>query len=146
MIGRNGGDCSLTLEITEPDALRDLTQAQKAIKNCRDLGIGVILDDFGTGQASLTSLQNLSVGGIKIDQGFVGKLGECPKARAIVSSLIAVCRMMQIDVIAEGVQNEEIGRFLIDMGCQNAMGYAIAQPMPAEDIPEWIANWTPFTS
>ena len=146
MIGRNGGDFSLTLEITEPDALRDLTQTQKAIKNCRDLGIGVILDDFGTGQASLTSLQNLSVGGIKIDQGFVGKLGECPKARAIVSSLIAVCRMMQIDVIAEGVQNEKIGRLLIDMECQNAMGYAIARPMPAEDIPEWIANWTPFTS
>lgn len=49
MIDRNGGACSLTLEIREPDALRDLTQAQKAIEKCRDLGIGVILDDFGTG-------------------------------------------------------------------------------------------------
>ena len=136
----------MTLEVTETEALRDLSQLQKAIEKCLDLGIRVILDDFGTGQASLTSLQNLSVGGIKIDQGFVEKIRECPKARAIVSSLVAVCQMMQIEVITEGVQDEEDGRTLIGMGCEWAQGYAIARPMPAEAIPDWIASWTPFRS
>ncbi len=146
VIARHGGSCPMTLEVTETEALRDLSQLQKAIEKCLDLGIRVILDDFGTGQASLTSLQNLSVGGIKIDQGFVEKIRECPKARAIVSSLVAVCQMMQIEVITEGVQDEEDGRTLIGMGCEWAQGYAIARPMPAEAIPDWIASWTPFRS
>ena len=116
----------MTLEVKEIEALKDQLQLQKAFEKCFDLGIQVLLDDFGTGQVSLTSLQNLSVGGIKSDQGFVGNLKESPKTRAIVSSLVTVCNMMHIEVIAEGVQTEDEGRILLDMGCEWAQGYAIA--------------------
>ena len=136
----------MTLEVTETEALKDLSQLQKVIEKCSDLGIRVILDDFGTGQASLTSLQYLSVGGIKIDQGFVGKIRECPKAQAIVSSLVSVCQMMQIEAIAEGVQDEDDGQTLIRMGCILAQGYAIARPMSENEIPGWISSWRPFRS
>ncbi len=136
----------LELEVTETEALKDLSQAQKVVEKCRALGIAVSLDDFGTGQASLTSLQNLSVGEIKIDQGFALKIRGSRKDRAIVSSLVAVGRMMEIDVIVEGVETEEDGRALIDMGCELAQGYGIARPMPAEEIPRWVAAWKPFDS
>ncbi|EQD48119.1 GGDEF EAL domain-containing protein, partial [mine drainage metagenome] len=127
-------------------ALKDLSQAQAVIEKCRILGVAVSLDDFGTGQASLTSLQNLSVGEIKIDQGFALKVRTSQKDRAIVSSLVVVGRLMEIDVMVEGVETEEDGRALIDMGCELAQGYGIARPMPAEAIPEWIASWKPFES
>jgi len=142
------GACPMTLEleVTETEALKDLSQAQAVIEKCCGLGIAVSLDDFGTGQASLTSLQKLSVGEIKIDQGFALKIRESQKDRAIVSSLVVVGRMMGIDVMVEGVETEEDGRALIDMGCELAQGYAIARPMPAEAIPEWIATWKPFES
>ncbi len=142
------GLCPITLEleVTETEALRDLSRAQKIVEKCREIGIVVSLDDFGTGQASLTSLQKLSVEEIKIDQGFVGKVRCSDKDKAIVSSLIVVGHMMGIAVVAEGIETEEDGLLLIGMGCEIAQGYAIARPMPAENIPEWIANWTPYES
>ncbi len=142
------GICPVTLEIevTETEALKDLSKAQKIIKRCLETGIVVSLDDFGTGQASLTSLQRLSVGEIKIDKGFVGKIQDSDKDRAIVSSLVVVGRMMGIDVVAEGIETEADGLLLIGMGCRVAQGYAIAKPMPAEAVPAWIADWTPFDS
>ena len=142
------GLCPITLEleVTETEALRDLSRAQKIVEKCRELGIVVSLDDFGTGQASLTSLQKLSVGEIKIAQGFVGKVRRSDKDKAIVSSLIVAGHMMGIAVVAEGIETEDDGLLLIGMGCEIAQGYAIARPMPAENIPEWIANWTPYES
>jgi len=137
---------TLELEVTETEALKDLSQAQAVIEKCRALGISVSLDDFGTGQASLTSLQKLSVEEIKIDQGFALKIRESQKDRAIVSSLVVVGRMMGIDVMVEGVETEEDGLALILMGCELAQGYSIARPMPVEAIPEWIATWKPFES
>jgi EAL domain-containing protein (putative c-di-GMP-specific phosphodiesterase class I) len=137
---------TLEIEVTETEALKDLSKAQKIIKRCLETGIVVSLDDFGTGQASLTSLQRLSVGEIKIDKGFVGKIQDSDKDRAIVSSLVVVGRMMGIDVVAEGIETEADGLLLIGMGCRVAQGYAIAKPMPAEAVPAWIADWTPFDS
>ncbi len=145
-VAGHGSGMTLELEVTETEALRDLSQAQKVVEKCRALGIAVSLDDFGTGQASLTSLQNLSVEEIKIDQGFALKIRGSRKDRAIVSSLVVVGRMMEIDVMVEGVETEEDGRALIDMGCELAQGYAIARPMPAEEIPRWVAAWKPFDS
>ena len=145
---RRNGICPVTLEIemTETEALKDLSKAQKIIKECMEAGIMVSLDDFGTGQASLISLQRLSVGEIKIDKGFVGKIQYSDKDRAIVSSLVVAGRMMGIDVVAEGIETEEDGLLLIGMGCRVAQGYAIAKPMPGEAVPAWVAGWTPFES
>ena len=137
---------TLELEVTETEGLKDLLQAQTIIEKCREKGIMVSLDDFGTGQASLTSLQNLSVREIKIDKGFVGKIRHSDRDQAIVSSLVVAGRMMGIDVVAEGVETEEDGLLLIGMGCRVAQGYAIAKPMPAEAVPAWIAGWDPFDS
>ena len=136
----------LGIEVTETEALRDLAQAGEQISLCRKLGVSVGLDDFGTGQASLTSLQQLDVREVKIDVGFVQKMMESPKDLAIVSTLSTAAHMMLINVIAEGVETEEEGKTLIGLGCPVAQGFAIAPPMSQDEIPEWISKWRPFDS
>lgn len=131
----------MTLEITETETLRDLLLAQRISESCQERGILLSLDDFGTGQASLTSLQKMTVGEIKIDQGFIRKIRSREKDRAIVQSLLAAGRMMGIDVVAEGVETEEDGRTLIDMGCRRGQGYAISRPLPPESVPDWVRGW-----
>ncbi len=136
----------LMVEITETETLRDLLLAQRMSESCQERGILLSLDDFGTGQASLTSLQKLTVGEIKIDQGFIRKIRSREKDRAIVAVLLAAGRMMGIDVVAEGVETEEDGRTLIDMGCRWGQGYAIARPLTPESVPDWVRGWTPPVS
>ena len=136
----------IEIEVTETEALRDLSKAHQMIERCRTLGVSVSLDDFGTGQASLTSLQELDVKEVKIDKGFVHRMLESQKDLAIVSSLSMAARMMMIDVVAEGVETEEEGEILIQMGCHVAQGYAIARPMAPEKILGWVKEWRPFES
>ena len=142
------GVCPMTLEleVTETEALLDLSQALRIVEKCREIGIAVSLDDFGTGQASLTSLQMLPVGEIKIDQQFVRKIRNSAKDQAIVQILVVAGQMMEIAIVAEGIETEEDGLLLIGMGCFIAQGYAIARSMPAEAIPTWITEWRTFPS
>lgn len=137
---------TIEVEITETEALRDLFHAQRVIEQCHGLGIMVSLDDFGTGQTSLSVLLHLSVGEIKIDQEFVRGIVESQKKQAIASGLIAIGRIMQLKVVGEGIETEEEGLYIIRMGCELAQGYSIARAMPAEAIPEWIETWEPFES
>ncbi|MHB8370252.1 MAG: bifunctional diguanylate cyclase/phosphodiesterase [Leptospirales bacterium] len=136
----------IEIEITETEAFRDLSKTEGRVGLCRAMGVPVSLDDFGTGQASLTSLRQLDVRELKIDIGFVRMMMNSPKDQAIVSSLFAAARMLLIDVVAEGVESEDLGALLIRMGCRVAQGYAIARPMPHSMIPEWTREWRPFES
>ena len=140
-----GGDFpgGLVIEITERELFRDLSLAQKVAEFCHERGILLSLDDFGTGQASLTALQKLPVREIKIDRGFVQRIHQGEKDRAIVASLLATGQMMKIDVVAEGVETQEDGSSLISMGCRWAQGFGIARPMPPSDLPGWIRGWSP---
>jgi len=136
----------IKIEVTETEALADLVKARQVVECCHVLGVPVSLDDFGTGQASLTSLQQLDVKEVKIDLGFIRRMMDSPKDLAIVSSLATAARMMLIDVVAEGVETEEHGALLLRMGCRIAQGYAIARPMVSERIPAWVREWRPFES
>ncbi|MHB1927206.1 MAG: EAL domain-containing protein [Leptospirillum sp.] len=136
----------IKIELTETEALQDLKKARRVIGVCGDLGISVSLDDFGTGQASLASLQQLDVKEVKIDTGFVQRMIDSPKDLAIISSLSMSSHMMLIDVVAEGVETEEEGKLLIQLGCLIAQGYAIARPMPPSMLPVWAREWKPFES
>ncbi|MHB1287641.1 MAG: EAL domain-containing protein [Leptospirales bacterium] len=136
----------IKIEVTETEALQDLEKACQVIDVCRELGVSVSLDDFGTGQASLASLQQLDVKEVKIDTSFVQRMLESSKDLAIVSSLSMAANMMLLEVVAEGVETEEEGKLLIQMGCLVGQGYAIAHPMPAAMIPDWVKEWKPFES
>lgn len=134
----------LQLEILESSALGDLDAISKIIKTIQNkLGVNVALDDFGTGYSSLTHLRNLSANTLKIDQSFVRDILEDPSDYAIIEGVIGLANAFNRKVIAEGVESHEHGLMLIMMGCDQAQGYGIAKPMPANELADWLSNYQP---
>jgi len=134
------------LEILESSALGDLDAISGIIKSCQNvLGVNVALDDFGTGYSSLTHMRHLSANTIKIDQSFVRDILDDPNDYNIIEGIIALAKAFHRDVIAEGVETDAHGLMLLIMGCNDAQGYGISRPIPAEDIPAWLADYTPNT-
>jgi EAL domain-containing protein (putative c-di-GMP-specific phosphodiesterase class I) len=110
---------------------------------CMALGVSFALDDFGTGYSSLTYLRRLPANLIKIDQTFVRDMLIDADDLAIVEGVIALAKSFKRDVIAEGVETIEHGAVLLQLGCDLAQGYGIARPMPASEVPIWVADWKP---
>ncbi len=136
----------LELEVLESVALDDIEHISHLIDACRRIGVAFALDDFGTGYSSLTYLKRLPVNLIKIDQSFVCNMLGNTEDMAIIEGVIGLAEAFHISVIAEGVEMMEQGLKLIQLGCFMGQGYGIAPPMPAQDIPGWIANWRPDPS
>jgi diguanylate cyclase (GGDEF)-like protein/PAS domain S-box-containing protein len=134
---------ALQLEVLETSALGDVLEVSNIMHNCLKLGVSFALDDFGTGYSSLTYLRRLPADLIKIDQTFIRDMQEDPEDLAIVSGIVGLAKSFNRQVIAEGVETIEHGVTLMQLGCDLAQGYVIAKPMPAENIPDWAANWQP---
>lgn len=135
-------DCgSLELEILETSALGDMPSVQKIISDCHAMGVSFSLDDFGTGYSSLTYLKRLSVSTLKIDQSFIRDMLGDAGDLSIVKGVIGLASAFNCTVIAEGVETEAHGQQLLALGCELAQGYAIARPMPAEQVAPWVESW-----
>ncbi len=133
----------LELEVLETSALEDMALVDKVMHDCHDLGVRFALDDFGTGYSSLTYLKHLPADTLKIDRSFVfGMIGD-PNDLAIVQGIIGLASAFRRGVIAEGVETAAHGELLLTLGCELAQGFGIAKPMPARDIPAWVALWRP---
>lgn len=134
----------LQLEILESSVLADLKAISDIIKNCQTLlGVNVALDDFGTGYSSLTHIRDLSANVIKIDQSFIRDLLMDPNDYSIIEGVIGLAKAFNHDIIAEGVETTEQGIMLLIMGCEEAQGYQISRPLPAEHFPVWLADYLP---
>jgi PAS domain S-box-containing protein len=126
--------CCLTLEVTETALIQDIAKARKVLLRIADLGIGVSIDDFGTGWASLTYLQQLPVTCLKIDQSFVAGLGVGRRATAIARSILALGRELDLVVIAEGIETEAQLEHLHLLGCRIGQGHIVAPALPPEAV------------
>ena len=133
----------LALELLETSAFENLDHVCEVIAACQEIGIQCALDDFGTGYASLTYLKKLPVAQLKIGQSFVRGMLDNPKDRAILKSIIELAAVFELQVIAKGVETVAHGVKLLQLGCELGQGYAIAHPMLAAELPDWIANWRP---
>ncbi len=136
----------LELEVLETSALEDMSKITNVMKQCKKLGIDFALDDFGTGYSSLTYLKHLPVSLLKIDQSFIRDMLHDPDDLAILEGVIGLGIAFRRNVIAEGVETLEHGKMLLQLGCEWAQGYGISYPMPASNLPEWIASWRPDPS
>jgi diguanylate cyclase (GGDEF)-like protein/PAS domain S-box-containing protein len=134
---------SLELEVLETSALQDMTQASQTIHACSEIGVSFALDDFGTGYSSLTYLKRLPSRILKIDQSFVRGILDDAEDLTIIEGVLLLALAFRRMVIAEGVESVEHGMTLLQMGCELAQGYCIARPMPAKDLPSWVASWRP---
>ncbi len=132
---------ALQIEILESSALHDLEKVSRVMQRCRQLGVRFALDDFGTGFSSLAYLKHLPASVLKIDQSFVSGMLESADDLSIISGVVGMAQAFGLQVIAEGVESAEHGELLLKLGCEQAQGYGIARPMPAENLPEWIGNW-----
>jgi diguanylate cyclase (GGDEF)-like protein/PAS domain S-box-containing protein len=129
------------LEVLETSALEDLKRVSRIMRDCTRLGVRFALDDFGTGYSSLTYLKHLPAAVLKIDQSFVRDMLEDADDLAILEGIQGMARAFRRQVVAEGVETYEHGELLLALGCELAQGYVIARPMPAEEIPAWVAAW-----
>ena len=136
----------LELEILETSALEDLNLSTEVMQACRKLGVRFALDDFGTGYSSLTYFRYLPADVIKIDQTFVRDMLSDPDDQHIVKAVIELAKTFGRCPLAEGVETVEHGNALIKLGCEYVQGYAIAEPMPANELQNWMASWKPEAS
>jgi diguanylate cyclase (GGDEF)-like protein/PAS domain S-box-containing protein len=124
----------LELELTESVALEHPLEAIAMLDKLHKRGIRTSVDDFGTGYSSLSYLKRFKVYKLKIDQSFVRDIADDPEDKAIVSAIIILARSLGMQTIAEGVENEEQLAFLRGQGCNDAQGYYLGRPMPAEQF------------
>ena len=131
----------LVLEITETALLADPEVAAVVLARIAATGVRVSIDDFGQGQTSLGYLSQLPVHELKIDKAFVRDLPDNPAHAAIVRSVVDLGHNLGLEVVAEGVETPESLAQLTATGCDIAQGYLLARPMPAEQLPEWLASY-----
>ena len=131
----------IELEIVESSALEDIDRAIDVMLEVRKLGVKFALDDFGTGHASLTYLRRLPVHTLKIDRSFVQDMLEDPSDLIMIEGITSLANTFDHVVLAEGVENLNLGALLIQIGCHQAQGYAIARAMPALEVESWANSW-----
>ena len=131
----------LTIEILEtvvaddPDdtVLRNLTKLGA-------MGCGIDLDDFGTGQASISAIRRFSVSRIKIDRSFVTRADCDPEQQKMVAAILGLAERLDLDTLAEGVETVGEHALLAQLGCGHVQGHGIGRPMPFEETLDWMAR------
>lgn len=131
----------LVLEVTETEAMQDMTKTMDVLLRMRIRNIGVSVDDFGTGHSSLRELQRMPFSELKIDRGFVMDMATNKDSSMIVNSIIDLGHNLGLKVIAEGVEDVRTWRLLENKGCDYAQGYYMAKPMPAAEFNRWLTSW-----
>jgi diguanylate cyclase (GGDEF)-like protein/PAS domain S-box-containing protein len=124
----------LELEITETTIMTDLPRTRSILARLRKLGVRLAIDDFGSGHSSLGYLKRLPIDVLKIDQSFVKQMGEDPGDAAIVRSAIDVGHSLGLEVVAEGVEDEQARRRLEELGCDAFQGYYLGRPQAASAL------------
>jgi len=120
----------LELEITESSIMYDTNHAIEVMHRLRTLGIDLAIDDFGSGYSSLLRLMDFPITKLKIDRGFVKNLGDNPNSNAFTKVILSLVRVLKLEVVAEGVENQEQADILIKNGCRTDQRYFYGRPQP----------------
>ena len=124
----------LELEITESSLMHNVTDVIQTLDKLVDLGVKLAIDDFGTGYSSLAYLKRFPVHKLKVDQSFVRDIGQTNSDLGIVKTVIALAHTLQLDLLAEGVENQAQLMTLRALGCERFQGYLFAKPMSTQDV------------
>ena len=135
--------CDLRLEITETALMDSPVEAAKLLRELREFGVKIYLDDFGCGFSSLSHLHQLPVDALKIDRSFVKSL-VLPDRPAIVESILALARTLKTSVVAEGIEEAVQASELVRLGCTHAQGYLFSRPLSTSAVEELLAANRPL--
>ncbi|HTD28790.1 MAG TPA: EAL domain-containing protein [Xanthomonadaceae bacterium] len=129
----------LKLEITESTMMENVGDTAEQLREIKKLGVGISIDDFGTGFSSMSHLKMLPVDEMKIDRSFVSDVATSPHSQKIVNSIVRLAHELQLVVVAEGVEDEKVLAYLRSINCDYAQGYFFGKPKPADPvIVEWM--------
>jgi diguanylate cyclase (GGDEF)-like protein/PAS domain S-box-containing protein len=128
----------ITIELTESLAMNDVAATGQTMSQLQALGVKLSIDDFGTGYSSLSYLRRFPVDTLKIDQSFVKTMDA--ENYAIVKTIVGLAQNLDLKVVAEGVETTEQQQMLALAGCGSAQGYLFAEPMPANDVGDFVAS------
>jgi diguanylate cyclase (GGDEF)-like protein len=133
----------LELEITESAVMTEPERALEVLTRLSSMGLRIAIDDFGTGYSSLSYLKKLPVNTIKIDKSFVIGMERDDNDAAIVHTSVDLAHNLKLEVVAEGVENEETLKRLVELGCDTAQGHYISRPLSAEELSVWLkqSSW-----
>ncbi|MHA6252281.1 putative bifunctional diguanylate cyclase/phosphodiesterase [Oceanobacillus sp. CAU 1775] len=129
----------LELEITESLVLSDVNNVFHQLESLRELGVRISLDDFGTGYSSIGLLDRIPLDTIKLDRLFTNDL-ETESKRAIINAIILMAKQLNLDVIAEGIENKDQVDYLTGLGCQVIQGFYYGKPMKVADAEMWMTS------
>ncbi len=133
----------IDLEVTETALMRDFDQSSKSLRMLKALGVGISLDDFGTGYSSLSYVHRLPIDKIKIDRSFIQEVETQASCRAIVKTVIDLCRNLKLACVVEGMEADGQVRILRSLGCTMMQGYLFGRPMPAREVMDFLDNVNP---
>jgi EAL domain-containing protein (putative c-di-GMP-specific phosphodiesterase class I) len=136
----------LVLEVTESGLMTDQERAVATIAHLRALGIGVSIDDYGTGYSSIAYLRRLAPTELKIDRSFVATMDADPDASAIVRATIDLAHVLGLTVVAEGVEDRSTWSALVDLGVDRVQGYAVARPLAAGAVAPLLDGARPIAA
>ncbi|SET22105.1 EAL domain, c-di-GMP-specific phosphodiesterase class I (or its enzymatically inactive variant) [Nitrosospira multiformis] len=132
---------NVVLEVTETKLMQDTRAPLEILTRLRLKRFRLSIDDFGTGHSSLAQLRDIPFDELKIDQGFVHRAGTDETLRAIYDASLSLARQLNMEVVAEGVQDREDWDLLRRTGCDLAQGAFLSGPMLPEDVPGWMKLW-----
>lgn len=130
----------LQLELTERILIRNIEDSINKLNELRKMGIGIAIDDFGSGYSSLSYMIRLPIDSIKIDKSFVQNINFSKEAKAIVSTIINLCKSLRFKVIAEGIESEHELEYLRCNECDIGQGYYFSKPIPIYEIESMLIN------
>ncbi len=133
----------LELELTEGSVMDNPDQAIRTLRELGAMGVHLSIDDFGTGYSSLAYLKRFPIDALKVDQSFVRDITSDQDDAAIASAIIAMGHSLRLTIIAEGVETLEQLAFLRERECHKVQGFLFARPMPAEQLPAYLAEHSP---
>jgi diguanylate cyclase (GGDEF)-like protein len=131
----------LTLEITENSVMQEVDRAIGVLERLHDIGVRISMDDFGTGYSSLAQLKHMPLDELKIDKSFVMTMMNDPHNEAIVRTTLELAHNMNLQVVAEGVEDEATIRYLAARGCEQAQGYFLSKAISSNDLVQWLESW-----
>jgi diguanylate cyclase (GGDEF)-like protein len=130
----------LTLEITESTILTDPAGSMATLERLHALGVKLSIDDFGTGYSSLGRLRELPIHEVKIDKSFVQRIGDDHRDRAVVRSAVQLGHALDLEVVAEGVEDLATYGYLAREGCDSVQGYHLSRPLPPDEFLDWVVG------
>jgi EAL domain-containing protein (putative c-di-GMP-specific phosphodiesterase class I) len=131
----------IMLEITESIALSDVSYARERIIELDARGFGISIDDFGVGYSSLSQLHEIPADELKLDISFVKRI-HVKSGHSMATAIISIAKSLNLECVAEGVEDERTAKLLCSMGVEKLQGYYFAKPMPIDDYLAWLPTST----